>query len=77
LKYSDVEWRPYNSGSQYVNRLRHSDYLRLFQQAGFNILEESSSAGDPPPDVLDGLAPQFRPYDRSDLFAVKGRIIAA
>jgi len=77
LKYSDVEWRPYNSGSQYVNRLRHSDYLRLFRQAGFKILEESSSAGDPPPDVLDGLAPQFRQYDPSDLFAVKGRIIAA
>jgi hypothetical protein len=77
LRYSDDQWRPFNSGKQYVNRLRHSDYLRLFRQAGFTILEESMVAGDPPPEVRNGLADRFRDYARDDLFAVKGRIIAA
>ncbi|RXH19837.1 hypothetical protein [Bradyrhizobium guangzhouense] len=74
LRFSDEEWRPFNSGKQYVNRLRHSDYLRLFREAGFAILEESSTAGIP----LDGpIAKQFQKYELSDLFSIKGRIIAA
>lgn len=75
LRYSDAEWRPFNSGKQYVNRLRHSDYLRMFKEAGFRIVEESSIVGEPPSDMP--IAPEFRPYERSDLFAIKGRIIAA
>jgi hypothetical protein len=75
LRYSDAEWRPFNSGKQYVNRLRHSDYLRLFQEAGFRILEESSLGAELPPDLV--VAEQFRRYDPADLFAIKGRIIAA
>lgn len=73
LGYSNEEWRPFNSGKQYVNRLRHSDYLRLFREAGFVILEESKVAGDPPPVI----ARQFREYDPSDLFAIRGCIVAA
>lgn len=75
LRYSDKEWRPFNSGKQYVNRLRHSDYIRLFREAGFEILEESSVIGEPPPDLE--IADQFRWYEPSDLFAIKGRIVAA
>ncbi|WP_212373270.1 class I SAM-dependent methyltransferase [Bradyrhizobium japonicum] len=75
LRFSDEEWRPFNSGKQFVNRLRHSDYLRLFREAGFAIMEESSVAGDPPADLR--VAEQFRRYDPPDLFAIKGRIVAA
>jgi hypothetical protein len=75
LRYSDQEWRPFNSGKQYVNRLRHSDYVRLFEEAGFTMLEESSVAGEPPPDLK--IADQFRRYEPADLFAIKGRIVAA
>lgn len=74
LGYSDEQWRPFNSGRQFVNRLRHSDYLRLFKTAGFTILEESSVGGDPPADLK--IAAQFDGYERSDLFAIKGRIVA-
>ena len=74
LRYSDEQWRPFNSGRQFVNRLRHSDYLRLFKTAGFTILEESSIQGDPPSDLK--IAEQFGGYERSDLFAIKGRIVA-
>lgn len=75
LRYSDKEWRPFNSGKQFVNRLRHSDYVRMFREAGFTILEESSVAGEPPPNLK--IADQFRRYDPPDLFAIKGRIVAA
>ncbi len=59
-----------------MNRLRHSDYLRLFQEAGFRIIEQSTTAGNPPQAVVANLAPQFRNYAPDDLFAIKGRIIA-
>jgi hypothetical protein len=76
LKYDDAQWRPFNSGRQYVNRLRHSDYVRMFHEAGFTILEESSTPGEPTAEIVDNVAPQFRKYEPADLFALKGRIIA-
>jgi hypothetical protein len=75
LRFSDADWSKYNSGMQYVNRLRHSDYLRLFRQAGFTILEESSTLADPPADLP--IADQFRNYAPADLFALRGRVVAA
>lgn len=75
LRYSDEAWRPFNSGMQYVNRLRHSDYVKLFRKAGFTILEESSTPGQPPADLP--IADRFRGYDAADLFALRGRIVAA
>lgn len=74
LRYSDEKWRPFNSGKQYVNRLRHSDYLRLFREAGFTIIEESSTQG---PRLDFRVAKQFLSYSMDDLIAIKGRIIAA
>lgn len=40
LKYSESQWRMYNHRCHYQNRLRHYDYLRIFEQCGFTILEE-------------------------------------
>jgi hypothetical protein len=76
LKYDDAQWRPFNSGWQYVNRLRHSDYVRLFREAGFAILEESSVPGEPSAEIVDNVAPRFRQYEPTDLFALRGRIVA-
>lgn len=76
LKYDDRYWRPFNSGKQYVNRLRHSDYLRMFREAGFTIVEETSVMGEPNASVTANVAVQFRGYAPADLFALKGRIIA-
>jgi hypothetical protein len=75
LRYNDADWAKYNSGMQYVNRLRHSDYLRLFREAGFTILEESSICGELPADLA--VSDQFRHYAPADLLALKGRIVAA
>ena len=76
LKYDDAQWRPFNSSWQYVNRLRHSDYVRLFREAGFAILEESSVPGEPSAEIVDNVAPRFRQYEPADLFALRGRIVA-
>jgi hypothetical protein len=76
LKYDDAQWRPFNSGWQYVNRLRHSDYLRLFREAGFAILEESSVPCEPPAEIVGNVAPRFLQYAPADLFALRGRIVA-
>jgi hypothetical protein len=76
LKYDDAQWRPFNSSLQYVNRLRHSDYVRLFREAGFAILEESSVPGEPSAEIVDNVAPRFRQYEPADLFALRGRIVA-
>lgn len=74
LRYSDDEWRPFNCGRQYVNRLRHSDYLRLFREAGFQIVEESSTPVAPPADLVPSA--EFARYEHADLFSIKGRIVA-
>jgi hypothetical protein len=73
LRYSDEEWRRFNSRKQYVSRLRHSDYLQMFRGAGFEIVEESSIAGTPPDAKI---ADQFSRYEPADLFAVSGKIVA-
>ncbi len=76
LKYDDAQWRPFNSGWQYVNRLRHSDYVRLFREAGFAILEESSVPGEPSAEIVDNVARRFLRYAPADLFALRGLIVA-
>lgn len=40
LSYSERRWRLYNSSLQYQNRLRHSEYLALFRDAGFAVVED-------------------------------------
>lgn len=40
LQYSGSQWRWFNSSLHYQNRLRHSQYQRLFAEAGFEILVE-------------------------------------
>jgi len=40
LKYSDSAWKFYNPSFHYQNRLRHKDYLTLFCELGFQIIEE-------------------------------------
>jgi hypothetical protein len=74
LRYSDEEWARFNGRRHHVNRLRHSDYLRLFREAGFTILEESTLPGE---DAPKQIADRFRCYDPAELCAIKGRIVAS
>jgi hypothetical protein len=47
LRYSDDEWHKYNSNKYtYVNRLRHEDFIRLFEELGHEIVYMEASADE-------------------------------
>lgn len=73
LRYSSAEWKRFNSRFQYVNRLRHSQYLEIFKQARFRIVAETSRDARRLPPVI---APEFASFAVGDLAAVEGRISA-
>lgn len=41
LKYNENEWKKYNTGMHYQNRLQHSDYREIIIQSGFEIVDEN------------------------------------
>jgi SAM-dependent methyltransferase len=41
LRYSEKEWKKYCPPLQYQNRLRHKDYVKMYTDAGFEIIEEN------------------------------------
>jgi len=68
-RYSAGAWRWFNPGSHFQNRLRHSDYLKLF--ADYEIVEARAVVLNT---SLDGVvvAPDFRHYSQQDLLALNG-----
>ena len=40
LKYNEIEWEKYNHKSHYQNRLRHYEYIEIFKNSKFLVLEE-------------------------------------
>jgi Methyltransferase domain. len=75
LKFSDAEWSKHNSSFQYVNRLRHSEYVELFQAAGYVILKNEQKAAVPD-ETMNRLAEQFRRFQKDDLFSPGGTVLA-
>ena len=67
LKFSRRRWRIINNSIQYMNRLRLSDYRRLFTSAGYSIQEERLRADRP--EELDTIQmhPEFANNDRDEL----------
>lgn len=55
LNFSDIEWGKYNHACHFQNRLRHYDYLKIFDDCGFKLVEESITYGeeDLPPNLID------------------------
>jgi hypothetical protein len=44
MSYSEAQWKFWcENGVQYINRIQRSDWLRMFTEAGFSILEEGGS----------------------------------
>ncbi len=79
LQYSDTAWAFFNPGLHYQNRLRHSDYMKLLEAAGFEIVDEQRrEATEPELRVIQGLstAKRFRSYSPGDL-AVRQALILA
>jgi SAM-dependent methyltransferase len=76
LQYSSARWRTFNSRIQFVNRLRHSEYLNLFRAAGFELVEVNEHSGEIPSEIVANLAPEFRRFMLSDLGVLRSRIVA-
>lgn len=75
LTYSEEDWRPFQSRFQYVNRLRHSEYLDLFQEAGFELLSDQPDRRPPERHILERLAPCFKRFSEEDLFTLGSLIV--
>jgi len=78
-KYSEKEWRRYNPRMHYVNRLRHSDFVKLFDRLGFEITE-CTEMRPPNSEELLGqvrISEDFRKYDARDLAITTGIFLLA
>ncbi len=78
LRYDERRWRWYNPSLHYQNRLRHSDYLALFDECGLEVIDATVHEGD----VQDretvqemDLAPQYRTREITDLTARRSIIV--
>lgn len=76
LMFEDVEWLPFNSSFQYVNRLRHSEYIALHLRAGLEIIHTETYSEDLPAHVSDNLAGRFSAFDNDDLRILYARIVS-
>jgi SAM-dependent methyltransferase len=77
LAYSEEDWAPFQSQFQYVNRLRHSEYLELFREAGFRVLSDKPDRKAPEPEIMKRLAPCFQKFSEEDLFTLGSLIVAS
>jgi SAM-dependent methyltransferase len=66
-RFDEREWRWWNPPAHYQNRMRHSDFVQLFERFGLSTLETVIS--EAPPDSLANvpLAEPFRRYSLRDL----------
>ncbi len=76
LTYTSSAWRPFNSEFQFVNRLRHSQYLRLFAEAGLLVDEIEADVEPAESAILESLAPEFAHLEVDDLFTLRALIVA-
>jgi hypothetical protein len=77
LQHSDKAWRFFSPALHYQNRLRHRDYLDLFWEAGFEIIEERLKEGTEADLKMIQqlpLARRFRAYSLPEL-AVRNALI--
>jgi hypothetical protein len=76
LTFTYNEWKPFNSKFQYVNRMRHSEYLNLFRCMGFSVVDEVPVIEAPETLIIDRLAPEFKEFTIDDLFTIRSKIVA-
>lgn len=78
LKYSDDEWKKYAPSLQFQNRMRHSDYIRLFRECGFRVLEEQyPEVRNDDISIIEGIEPsqKFLGYASHDLAIKRAHIV--
>src|SRR5882762_3400246 len=70
LRFPDWAWRCLNNPVIPLNRLRVSDYRRVFSESGFQVVDETSQRGDPAELARTPLAARFRGYSIEDLLVI-------
>ncbi|MCF6153717.1 MAG: hypothetical protein E3K36_00380 [Candidatus Brocadia sp.] len=78
LQYSERQWSPFSPTLHYQNRLRHRDYLDLFYEAGFEIVDEllqKGSADDLKTIEQLSLDKRFKSYTTAELAISSAHII--
>jgi len=78
LQFSDEEWTRFNPPLHYQNRMRHSDYLRVFEQTGFEpVVAVGARPEGAAHESFDRvkLAARFASYDVQDLKVVRGEFV--
>lgn len=69
LQFSEAEWRLWNNGFQYQNRLRAKEFPRIAREAGLELVLDASVARPHRLAELDRIevAPMFAGYSREEL----------
>jgi SAM-dependent methyltransferase len=77
LRFDEAAWQAFNPGIHFQNRLRHADYLRLFDETGFRLLEERAEQPDDALAALAGLklAARFRDRPPEELAPTLGHVV--
>lgn len=75
MRYSDAHWSLYNPPRHYHNRLRHSDFERIFNRLELNFITNERTLDHP--SALDGihLDKRFRGYSTEDMLTIYGRFL--
>ncbi len=77
LRFSSAIWEGdlFSRSGFYTNRLRYSEMLRTFQDAGFETAEGVARRWDTLPTDRRWLAPEFRQFSDEDLLVQDFRIV--
>jgi hypothetical protein len=77
LRYGSQEWARFNSSFHHQNRLRHRDYRPVFEEAGFEVLEEHAEHDPDAAQQLAAvpLADDFRHYRTEEILPRVGRFV--
>lgn len=76
LRFSPAAWAVLGSRLEFQNRLRESDYVRLFEEAGFRVAEVESIEGSLENLRSIRIASCFRDYSLHDLLVIDSWLAA-
>ena len=76
LKYTEKQWRWFNSPLTWQNRLRISDYRDLVARTGYEMIKEECTSGNPADLARVQLSPEFRNYRQEELLVLTAWIVA-
>jgi SAM-dependent methyltransferase len=66
-QFSERQWRWWNPSNHFQNRLRHSDYEKMFARLGLTCIDGTASQVAPETIASLSIAPLLSAYSRSDL----------